>query len=92
MQQPSSERQAFYKTIDAENMAPLWEVLGDLVPREPRTPCVPCHWPWAAARARLMQAGELITAAEAEQTLENSRWRRINYRRNFIFNLEIMEN
>ncbi len=69
-----NERQAFYKTIDTENMSPLWEVLGDLVPREPRTPCVPCHWPWEAARARLMRAGELISAAEAERrvlVLEN---------------------
>lgn len=71
---PSVARQDFYKAIDAENMAPLWEVLGDLVPRTPRTPCVPCHWNWAAARARLMQAGELITAQEAERrvlVLEN---------------------
>ncbi|MDB5967108.1 MAG: gentisate 1,2-dioxygenase [Polaromonas sp.] len=70
----SAARRAFYAAIDAENMAPLWEVLGDLVPPTPRTPCVPCHWDWAVCRARLMQAGQLITAQEAERrvlVLEN---------------------
>lgn len=71
---PSAERQAFYKTLDLENMAPLWEVLGNLVPREPRTPCVPAHWDWSNVRRRLLEAGDLITASEAERrvlVLEN---------------------
>lgn len=74
VRQPSEKRKAFYDAIDAQNMAPLWEVLGDLVPREPRTPCVPCHWGWGTSRERLMQAGDLITAKEAERrvlVLEN---------------------
>ena len=38
------ERQAFYERIAADNMAPLWEVLGSLVPRKPSTPCKPALW------------------------------------------------
>ena len=66
--------QSFYREIDAENMAPLWEVLGELVPREPRTPCVPVHRRWDLLRARLMEVGGLITAEKAERrvlVLEN---------------------
>lgn len=61
------ERRDFYRAIDVQSMTPLWEVMGDLVPREPRTPCVPVHWPWQLVRARLVEAGELITAHEAER-------------------------
>jgi gentisate 1,2-dioxygenase len=71
---PTHARQAFYRAIDAEHLAPLWEVMGDLVPREPRTPCVPVHWSWAPLRSRLIEAAGLITAQEAERrvlVLEN---------------------
>ena len=70
----SPSLQNFYREIDAENMTPLWEVLGELVPREPRTPCVPVLWRWDLLRARLMEAGGLITAEKAERrvlVLEN---------------------
>ena len=39
--QTASARKAFYKRIDKENLTPLWEVLGALVPKQPSTPCVP---------------------------------------------------
>ncbi|MES2399437.1 MAG: gentisate 1,2-dioxygenase [Pseudomonadota bacterium] len=64
----------FYKRIDGENMTPLWEVLSGLVPPEPRTPCEPAHWQWNRARAYLLEAGELISAKQAERrvlVLEN---------------------
>jgi gentisate 1,2-dioxygenase len=70
----ADSRQAFYQAIDAEHLAPLWEVMGDLVPREPRTPCVPVHWSWSPLRTRLIEAAGLITAQEAERrvlVLEN---------------------
>lgn len=69
-----ARRQQFYDEIDTHAMAPLWEVLAALVPREPMTPCRPVHWSWPLVRERLMQAGELITAEEAERrvlVLEN---------------------
>ena len=61
------ERSAFYKRIDTKNLAPLWEVLGDLVTPQPRSPCVPALWQFDNVRADLMEAGKLITAHEAER-------------------------
>lgn len=70
----TSAREAFYKRIDQENLTPLWEVLGALVPPQPTTPCVPALWRYNAVRRHLLEAGELITAREAERrvlVLEN---------------------
>lgn len=60
-------RKAYYDRIGADSMAPLWEVLGALVPPEPRSPAVPHRWSYAAVRAQVMEAGRLISAAEAER-------------------------
>lgn len=60
-------RREFYRAIYEESMTPLWEVMGDLVPREPRTPCTVANWAWDLVRSRLMEAGNLITAREAER-------------------------
>jgi len=65
--QKTPERKAFYERIGGENLTPLWEVLGDLVPQRPRTPCVPALWRYEKARAHLIEAGRLITAKEAER-------------------------
>ena len=35
----TADRKAFYQRIDGENLAPLWEVLGDLVPPTPMCRC-----------------------------------------------------
>jgi gentisate 1,2-dioxygenase len=70
----SEERKAFYQRIDEHNLTPLWEVLGALVPPQPKTPCVPALWRYDLARTFLMEAGRLITAREAERrvlVLEN---------------------
>jgi gentisate 1,2-dioxygenase len=72
--QAASARQAFYQRIDKENLTPLWEVLGVLVPKQPTSPCVPALWRYATTRRYLMEAGELISAREAERrvlVLEN---------------------
>jgi len=70
----TAEREAFYRRIGRENLAPLWEVLRDLVPPQPRTPCVPALWRYQTARAHLMEAGRLVSMEEAERrvlVLEN---------------------
>ena len=61
----SSERQALYSRMDKHNLAPLWEVLHDVIPNEPVTPCKPALWKYRDARAYLMEAGKLNTAKEA---------------------------
>jgi len=68
------EREAFYKRIHAQHLTPLWEVLGDLVIPQPRTPCVPASWRYDDVRPHIMEAGRLISAREAERrvlVLEN---------------------
>ena len=68
------ERTAYYKEIDGQNLAPLWEVLGALVTREPKTPTLPAIWKYKQVRPQVMRAGQLITAKEAERrvlVLEN---------------------
>src|SRR5260221_2732964 len=70
----TAERKAYYERIDRKSLAPLWEVLGDLVTPQPKSPCVPALWRYDEVRPSLMEAGELITAREAERrvlVLEN---------------------
>ncbi len=63
-----AERQAFYDSIGAHGMAPLWERLHALVTRVPATPALPAHWDYdGIVRPYLMQAARLITAKEAER-------------------------
>lgn len=64
----ASARAQFYAQLDREGMAPLWESLHSLVPKSPASPAQPAHWDYdRVVRPRLMQAGELITAREAER-------------------------
>jgi gentisate 1,2-dioxygenase len=68
------EREAFYRRIDAHHLTPLWDVLGDLVIPQPRTPCLPALWRFDEIRPHILEAGRLISAREAERrvlVLEN---------------------
>jgi gentisate 1,2-dioxygenase len=68
-------RQAYYDEIERENLAPLWTNLHNLVPEAPNTPVQAVRWDFdGVVRQRLMEAGGLITAGEAERrvlVLEN---------------------
>ena len=63
----SAERRAFYDRLKAQNAAPLWEVLGDLV-RDRSADGVRSN-ALALRRVRpfMMEAGSIITAEEAER-------------------------
>src|ERR1700712_487734 len=61
------EREAFNGRLGQKNAAPLWNVLGAIVPREPQTPCVAALWRYDELRPLLIEAGQLITAEEAER-------------------------
>src|SRR6201989_130686 len=72
--QKTPEREAFYKKIDGENLSALWNVMGDLIPPEPRSACRPYLWKFDAIRDYMTEAGKLITAKEATRrglVLEN---------------------
>ena len=61
------ERRTFYDKIDAQNLTPLWTVMGALITPEPRSGCRPALWRFAEIRAAMIEAGGLITAKEAER-------------------------
>ncbi len=55
-------------------MAPLWEVLKNIVPPEPKAKAAPYIWRYEDVRPLLLESGELLTAEEAERrvlVLEN---------------------
>lgn len=61
------ERTAFYQAIDGENLSALWNNMAALITPEPRSACVPYLWTFDAIRSRMLEAGRLITAKEAER-------------------------
>jgi gentisate 1,2-dioxygenase len=63
----SADRQAFYDRIDRLSLSPLWERFGKLITATPGTPCVAHRWSWREVRSYLLEAGGLISAAEAER-------------------------
>ena len=67
-------RQAYYDKIAKFHMAPLWEVLKDLVTPEPKTQVQPATWKFSDVKKLMLEAGDVITAEEAERrvlVLEN---------------------
>ncbi len=63
----AAARQRYYDRIAKDHMTPLWEVLGTLVPRQPSSPARPAMWRYAQLRDAVMEAGQLITAEQAER-------------------------
>src|SRR5665213_3104933 len=67
-------RPAYYDKIPQFHMAPLWEVLKDLVTPEPKTDCRPALWKYSDVKRLMLEAGDVISAEEAERrvlVLEN---------------------
>ena len=70
----SPELEDLHGRLRPQHAAPLWEVLAKLVPPEPEPQIVPACWRYDDLRPLLMEAGQLITAKEAERrvlVLEN---------------------
>jgi gentisate 1,2-dioxygenase len=63
----SAERREYYQRLQQKHAAPLWEVLGDLIPSQPCPPASPALRRFQEMRALLLEAGRLITAKEAER-------------------------
>ena len=71
---PTAKRRDYYERIAQQGMTPLWEVLKNLVTREPVTPVKPALWRYADVRPLLMESAGLISAEQAERrvlVLEN---------------------
>lgn len=69
-----AQMQALYREMAQDHLFPLWEVLNDIVLKEPCSRAMPALWHYDQARAYLMRAGDLISAEQAERrvlVLEN---------------------
>src|SRR3978361_36734 len=67
-------RAAYYDRISKLDMAPLWVVLKDIIPEQPKTVCAPAIWHYKDVRPYVSEAGSIISAQEASRrvlVLEN---------------------
>ena len=62
-----AQRDDFYRRIGPLDLAPLWERLKGLVPREPTPAGVAHQWRYSEVRPYVMEAAQHITAEEAER-------------------------
>jgi gentisate 1,2-dioxygenase len=62
-----AQREAFYQDLPQFSMRPLWAVLSEALTPEPRVRSVPYLWRWRDVRPRMLRAGELVSAEEAER-------------------------
>ena len=69
---------AFHDDLARDGLAPLWQIMRQLAPRSPTLGGDPAHWAWPSLRERVLEAGRLITAEQAERrvlVLENPAFR-----------------
>ena len=57
----------YYRRLEMAGLAPLWESLATLAPREPKSQARPHAWRYGEAREHLLEAGRLISAEAAER-------------------------
>jgi gentisate 1,2-dioxygenase len=62
-----SDRKDFYARLKTRSAAPLWEVLSDIVRKDPRTSVQAAFWRYDEMRPFIAEAGRIITAEEAER-------------------------
>lgn len=63
----AAEREAFYQELPELSMKPLWLIYKETMSFEPRVQSVPHIWRYRDVRPRVLRAGELVTAEEAER-------------------------
>ena len=51
-------REAYYDKISKLDMAPLWVVLKDIIPDEPKTVCAPAIWKFKDVKPLVAEAGD----------------------------------
>jgi gentisate 1,2-dioxygenase len=61
-----SEREAYYRRMEEKHLTPLWTIMSEAVPDEPRPCFKPAFWDYQSdIRPALMEAADLISAEEA---------------------------
>ncbi|MGH2601458.1 MAG: cupin domain-containing protein, partial [Dehalococcoidia bacterium] len=63
----ATQREELYRDLPQVSLRPLWDVLSDALTPEPRVRSVPYCWHWQDVRPRILRAGDLVTAEEAER-------------------------
>ena len=63
----ANDRDAFYRELGPLGVRPLWPVLSELLTSEPRVKAVPYIWRYRELRPRLLHAGSLVSAEQAER-------------------------
>ncbi|HUU71717.1 MAG TPA: gentisate 1,2-dioxygenase [Burkholderiales bacterium] len=61
------EHTAYYAKIDKKALTPLWAVMSEIITPVPRSQCRAHLWHFDEVRTYLMEAGDLISAKEAER-------------------------
>lgn len=61
----NGDRKDLYEKLGGLHLAPLWESLHTLVPKQPAPAYLPYLWRYADIHPHLMRAGDVITAEEA---------------------------
>lgn len=61
----NANRAAYYAQLAERGMAPLWESLHNLVPKQPKPKASAAIWKYAEVRDLVLQSGKLISAEEA---------------------------
>ena len=67
----SPEREAFYRKIAEHNMTPLWEVLHQILSKEPKSPAVPAIWHYADVRHRVGRGGQFKPGKQVAPELDH---------------------
>lgn len=62
-----AQREAFYRDLNENHSEALWNALGSIAQKEPRVASVPHLWRWSEMRPKMLRAGDLVTAQEAER-------------------------
>lgn len=61
-------RRAFYDRMAEKHLTPLWTIMSDAVPHEPRARFEPAYWDYSNdIRPALMEAADIISAEEAQR-------------------------
>lgn len=63
----SARAEQYYAGLGAHGVDALWRQLGTLLPPEPQSRATPHLWRYAELRELLLEAGEVVTAEEAER-------------------------
>lgn len=57
----------FLKSLDGKNVEALWFVMNKLIPTNPAPKAVPTIWKYDTIKPLLLEAGELVSAEEADR-------------------------